>query len=304
VWSAGLSHTDCLEGGSVIQISWEAIMSDFGGALKRTDEYEFAILGVPYDEKSSYLKGAAKGPEVIRRASTGDSINAWTELGINLGEDTTLVDLGDVDVSGGYQAVSGRIKDRVQEIASQKAIPLILGGDHSISYPVVQALHRFYCPMDILHFDAHPDLYEDYEGDRFSHACPFARILEDGLVNRMVQVGIRAVTGAHRVLAEKYGVTMIEMKDMGKIPSFRFENPLYISVDIDALDPAYAPGVSHIEPGGMSTRQLIGIIQALNASIIGMDLVEVNGDRDPSGITAAAGVKILMEVMGKVVLDR
>lgn len=294
----------CLVGGSVIKIGWEANMSDFGGAVKETEDYEFAILGVPYDEKSSYLRGTAKGPELIRRASTGASINAWTELGVDLAEDTTLVDLGNVDVTGGYHAVSGRIIENVSAIASNKAFPVVLGGDHSISYPVVQALHTFYRTMDILHFDAHPDLYEDYEGDRFSHACPFARILEDGLVARLVQVGIRAATGSHRAMAESRGVTMIEMKDMDEIPRLAFKNPLYVSVDIDALDPAFAPGISHIEPGGMTTRQLIGIIQALDAHIIGMDLVEINGDRDPSGITAAAGAKIIMELIGKTILGR
>jgi arginase len=279
-------------------------MSDFGGSVKSSDDYEFAILGVPYDEKSSFLRGAAKGPEAVRRASTGAAINAWTEQGVNLAEDTTLVDLGDVDVSGGFPAVSQRIMESVAAVLAEKAFPVVIGGDHSISYPVVKAFRSVYQPMDILHFDAHPDLYEEYEGDRFSHACPFARILEDCLVDRLVQVGIRAATGASRVLAKKHGVTMIEMKDMEEIPRLSFRHPLYVSIDIDALDPAFAPGVSHHEPGGLSTRQLIRVIHALRGKIIGLDLVEVNGDRDPAGITAAAGAKIIMEVMGKAVLGR
>jgi len=277
-------------------------MSDFGGSVKCADDYEFAVIGIPYDEKSSFLKGTARGPEAVRRASTGAAINAWTELGVNLAEDTTLVDLGDVDVSGGFSAVSRRIMESVSAVSTNKAFPVIIGGDHSISYPVVKALHRIYHPMDVLHLDAHPDLYEEYEGDRFSHACPFARIVEEGLADRLIQVGIRAATGEHRSFAKKHGVTLIEMKDMEEIPCLNFKNPFYLSVDVDALDPAFAPGVSHHEPGGLSTRQLIQIIHRLEGKMIGMDLVEVNGDRDPTGITAAAGAKIIMEVIGHVVL--
>ena len=279
-------------------------MSDFGGSVKHAENYEFAVIGIPYDEKSSFLRGAARGPEAVRRASTGAAINAWTELGVNLGEDTTLVDLGDVDVTGDFSAVSRRIMESVSAVLNKKAFPVIIGGDHSVSYPVVKALHRIHRPMDILHFDAHPDLYEEYEGDPFSHACPFARIVEDGLADRLVQVGIRAATGESRAFAKKHGVTMIEMKDMKEIPSLSFNHPLYLSVDIDALDPAFAPGVSHHEPGGLSTRQLIQVIHGLKGKMIGMDLVEVNGDRDPTGITAAAGAKIIMEAIGKAVLDR
>jgi arginase len=279
-------------------------MSDFGGAVKNAEDYEFAVLGVPWDEKSSYLKGAALGPAAVRAASTGAAINAWTELGVNLAEETTLVDLGDVDVSGGYSALSRRIMEGVGRIMERKAFPVVIGGDHSISYPIVKAVRRFYHPLDILHFDAHPDLYEEFQGDPYSHACPFARIIEEGLADRLVQVGIRAATGANRALAKKHGVTMIEMKNLREMPRLTFKHPLYISVDIDALDPAFAPGVSHLEPGGLTTRQLIGFIQGLRAKIIGLDLVEVNGERDPSGITAAAGAKIIMEVMGKAVADR
>jgi len=288
----------------MIKISREEGMSDFGGSVKSSGDYEFAILGVPFDEKSSFLRGAASGPSAVRMASTGAAINPWTELGVNLAEETTVADLGDIDVSEGFPPAFQRITEGVAGILKKKAFPVIIGGDHSISYPVVRALSQFYKPLDILHFDAHPDLYEEYEGDRFSHACPFARILEEGLVDNLVQVGIRAAVGANRALAEKYGATMIEMKDMDKIPKLGFLNPLYVSVDIDVLDPAFAPGVSHHEPGGLSTRELIHVIHGLSARIIGMDLVEVNGERDASGITAAAGVKIIMEVMGKAVFSR
>ncbi len=278
-------------------------MSDFGGAVKQKDTYDLAVFGIPYDAKSSYLKGAAAGPAAIRAASVEDMINAFTELGADLSRDADLVDLGDVDVSGKFEQVASRIETRLFEVLDRAAVPLVMGGDHSVTYPIVRALARVFPTLDILHFDAHPDLYEEFQGDPYSHACPFARILEEGLAARMVQVGIRAATTDHRAKAERSGIRMIEMKDLADDLTLSFRNPLYVSFDIDALDPAYAPGVSHLEPGGMTTRQALGILHRLEADIVGMDIVEVNPSRDPSGITAAAAAKLLMEVAGKIVVE-
>lgn len=279
-------------------------MTDFGGAIKPVEEhpdYKIAIIGIPFDEKSSYLKGAAKGPQAIREASTVKSGNAWTELVVNLEEDTVIVDLGDIDVRGKTVEIFSRIEKRIGEIVEKGAVPIVLGGDHSISYPVVRAFARKFNSLDILHFDAHPDLYEELYGDPLSHACSFARILEKGLAQNLVQVGIRAATGSQRANASKHRVRMIEMKDIKDTLSLEFSNPLYISFDLDSLDPAFAPGVSHHEPGGLSTRQVLAIIQGLKARIVGLDVVELNPSRDLSGITAAAAVKVVKEVAGKIV---
>ena len=277
-------------------------MTNFGGAVKKTRDYEFAILGIPFDEKSSFLKGAAKGPQAIREASTEEAINAWTESGIDLEKETLITDLGDINVSGSLEEIFSRIEKRVRGILEKGAVPIILGGDHSVSYPSVRAFSQKYKNLDILHFDAHPDLYEELYGDRYSHACPFARIIEEGLTENLVQVGVRAATGQQREMAKKYRVRMIEMKDIKEKIVLDFSNPLYISFDIDSLDPAFAPGVSHHEPGGLSTRQVINMIHSLKAQVVGLDIVEVNPDRDSSGITASAAVKIIMEILGQTVL--
>jgi len=277
-------------------------MTDFGGAIKQSQKFNLAIIGIPFDEKSCYLRGAAKGPQAIRAASTGKAINPWTELGANLEEEGVLVDLGDVDASGNFQEVFSRIERSVLEILEKNAVTVVLGGDHSITFPVVKAFARRFKPLDILHFDAHPDLYEELYGDRFSHACPFARIIEQGLARSLVQVGIRAATGEHRAKVLKHGIRMIEMKDIKDNLCLEFSNPLYISFDLDALDPAFAPGVSHHEPGGLSSRQALSILQRLKARIVGLDVVELNPERDVSGITAAAAVKIIKEVLGKIVI--
>lgn len=279
-------------------------MTDFGGALKKSRNYELAIIGVPFDEKSCFLRGAALGPAAIRAASTGKALNPVTELGVNLEEETVLIDWGDVDTSGDVDKTFERIEVAVREVIQKKAKPIILGGDHSLSYPVMRAFGQKYHHLSILHFDAHPDLYEDLYGDRYSHACPFARIMEEGLATELVQVGIRAATPAQRTKAGQHGVRMVEMKDIGPALKLHFEQPLYISFDLDALDPAFAPGVSHHEPGGLTTRQVIDIIHSLEAEIVGLDVVELNPTRDPSNITAAAAVKIIKEVAGQMVGNR
>ena len=278
-------------------------MTDFGGALKKADDYQMAILGIPFDEKSSYLKGASLGPGAIREASTSKMINPWTELGVNLQEDTVVADLGDLTLKGSVAEIFAYIERKVLEIIKRGVIPVILGGDHSITYPIIRAFAEKYRPLDIIHFDAHPDLYEELYGDKLSHACPFTRIMEEGLVENLAQIGIRAKIGEHEEKARKFNIKMIEMKNFRDSLSLEFKNPLYISFDMDALDPAFAPGVSHHEPGGLSSRQVIQIIHRLKAQIVGLDVVELNPTRDTSGITAAAAVKIIMEIMGKIVLQ-
>lgn len=279
-------------------------MSDFGGAAKplaENPDYKMAILGVPFDEKSSYLRGAAGGPAAIRAVSTGKCYCGWTELGVNLEEDTVLVDVGDVDTGGDMDKSFALIEKAVGRILDKGAAPIVLGGDHSITYPVLKAFARHHKPLDVLHFDAHPDLYDDLYGDRLSHACPFARIVDDGLAASIVQVGVRAITAAHRAKALKGGVRMVEMKDIDGPLHLRFANPVYVSFDMDALDPAFAPGVSHHEPGGLTTRQALQVIQALKGRIVGMDVVELNPGRDPAAITAAAAFKIIKETAGRIV---
>lgn len=281
-------------------------MTDFGGALKKeaTGPYDFALIGVPFDEKESYLKGPHKAPQVIREASSSLILNAWTELGIDLEEETRFVDLGDLKLSGDYDELCDQVSSLVEMVAQQEAVPVILGGDHSISLPVVRGLARVYGSLDVLHFDAHPDLYNELYGDKYSHACPFYRIMEEGLATQLVQIGVRAIIGEHRDYAQQFKIRMVEMKDLGSLEYLEFERPLYISFDIDVLDPAFAPGVSHPEPGGMTTRQALDIIHHLQAEIIGFDLVEVNPEKDPLGITAAAAVKIIMELMGQTVIQK
>nr|NIV28320.1 agmatinase [Anaerolineae bacterium] len=149
--------------------------------------------------------------------------------------------------------------------------------------------------------DAHPDLYDEIEGNRYSHGCPFARIMEESLVTRLVQVGIRTMNPHQRAQAERFGVEVHEMRDWRPGTAFDFGGPVYLSLDLDVLDPAFAPGTSHHEPGGLSTREVLELIQNLRAPIVGADIVELNPKRDPLGITAMAAAKLLKEVVAGMV---
>ncbi len=260
---------------------------------------DVVLMGLASDANSSYKRGAAKAPPAIRQALHCESSNMCSELGVDLGNHPGFVDIGDRVIGDDVEDFLA-IEDHVGDITRQGAIPLVLGGDHAITYPVIRAIHAVHGPVDVLHFDAHPDLYADFEGNRYSHASPFARIMEEDLVGRLVQVGIRTLNAHLREQAERYGVEVHEMRnlDLGSVGR-DFDGPLYISLDMDALDPAHAPGVSHQEPGGLTTRQVLDVIQRLSCPIMGADIVELNPARDLNGMTAMAAAKLVKEIAGK-----
>jgi arginase family enzyme len=163
----------------------------------------------------------------------------------------------------------------------------------------VRAFARKYKDLSVVHFDAHPDIYDSYLGNRNSHASPFARIMEQKLVKRLVQVGIRTFTADQREQVRKFGVESIEMHQLSERLQLEFDSPVYISFDVDALDPAFAPGVSHREPGGLSTRQAVDLIQRLKGRVVGADIVEFNPRMDPLHITGTVCAKLLKEIAAR-----
>lgn len=252
-----------------------------------------ALVGLPFDQNSSFMTGPAIAPSRIRETLHNDSGNYWTENGINPIEDSRFRDMGDLPIPGylGIQQSVGQVMDQGYRILS-------LGGDHSVSYPILRAHHERYLGFAILQIDAHGDLYDNFMGNRYSHASPFARIMEEGLCDRLVQVGVRTLNPHQRQQADRFGVEIIEMKDYeNQWESIRFNRPVYISLDMDGIDPAFAPGVSHHEPGGLSVRQVMDLLQRINAPIIGADLVELNPHRDLVGITAALAAKLTKELL-------
>ncbi len=261
-----------------------------------------ALVGLPYDAGSSFQRGPAEAPDVIRRAFTSPVSNLTTQLGRDLDQVSLVHDAGDVSVPDGPGAREN-IETALAALLDRGFRPLALGGDHSVTYPVLRAFRGRHPRLTLLHVDAHPDLYDEFEGDRFSHACPFARIMEEGLVTRLVQVGIRCMNAHQRAQAERFRVEVHEMRSWSGSAALRLEPPVYVSFDLDALDPAFAPGVSHREPGGLTSREAFAILHAVPAPIVGADLVEMNPRNDPAGITAALAGKLVKELLGRMLDD-
>jgi arginase len=260
------------------------------------------LIGLPFDKNSSYIRGTAKAPPVIRQALWSESSNPWTESGINLSREGLITDAGDLNPD--HPDEFNEIQQAITKLLERNLQPICLGGDHSITYPILRAMRNKYPRLGILHFDAHPDLYHNYENNPHSHASPFARALEEKLADRLVQVGIRANTDHQREQIKKYKVETYEMKDWRDDLVFEFDMPVYISFDLDGLDPSCAPGVAHPEGGGLTVRQAVRIIQTLKGNVVGADIVELNPDKDQLGITAAGTAKILKEIAGKIIASR
>jgi arginase len=258
------------------------------------------LIGLPYDGSSSFRRGAAAAPPLIRDALRSSASNSWSETGVDTGLPASLADAGDLDLTNTTD-VRGAIEAGLRRVLEEGGLPIALGGDHSITYPVLRALRPLYGSLTVLHVDAHPDLYEEFEGNRFSHACPFARVMEEKLADRLVQVGIRTMNAHQREQAERHGVEVLDMRawTSGTRPSMG--GPIYVSIDLDALDPAFAPGVSHREPGGLSVRDLVTLLQSIPGPIVGTDLVEFNPSQDPVGLTAPVCAKLVKELVGRMV---
>lgn len=259
------------------------------------------LVGVPYDASSSFLRGSAAAPPLIRESLRSPAGNSFTERGADLAR---LADAGDLTLTGDPASVRAQIQSGIERILDNKLSPIALGGDHSITYPIMRAIGKTHRGVAILHIDAHGDLYDEFEGDRFSHACPFARIMEEELCGRLVQVGIRTLTPHQREQIRRFNVDCIEMQHFAGGARPIVDGPVYLSIDLDGIDPAFAPGVSHREPGGLSVRDVIALIQALDGPIVGADIVEFNPSQDLGGVTASVAAKITREIAGCMLLAR
>jgi agmatinase len=265
------------------------------------------LLGIPLDVNSSYLRGASHAPAKIREAFRCDASNQWSELGVDVGAAGAFADAGDLRLKNSQEGVGddfAEIERAVGELLERGGQPVSLGGDHSITYPIMRTFATRYPELTIVHFDAHPDLYDEFEGSRMSHACPFARIMEERLAKQLVQIGIRTLNRHQREQAEKFGVEIVQMLALPACDRLKIHGPVYISFDMDVLDPAFAPGISHREPGGMTVREAIAHLHAIEGTIVGADLVEYNPEQDVAGVTATVAAKILKEILGKMIAGK
>lgn len=246
------------------------------------------------------MRGSAAAPPLIREALRSPAGNAYTERGADLSQ---LADAGDLALPDDPAAARAQIQSGIERVLDAGHRPIVLGGDHSITYPIMRAVAARHPGLSILHIDAHGDLYDEFEGDRFSHACPFARIMEEQLCGRLVQAGIRTLTPHQRSQIGRFNVDCIEMQHFARGSAAAIDGPIYVSCDLDGIDPAFAPGVSHREPGGLSVRDVLGLIHGLHGPIVGADIVEYNPSQDLGGLTAAVAAKITREIAGHILLS-
>lgn len=252
------------------------------------------LIGLPWDASSSHARGPALAPAVIRAVLFSPSSTPYAQSGADIRKVIAAYDFAELPEDAGEARAA--IEARVAAAIAAGHAPLSLGGDHSVTYPILNAVAAKYGPVNVLHVDAHPDLYDDYEGDRYSHASPFARALEAGSINTLVQIGIRAASPVYADFAREHGVVMLGPDALDRIPYERLTAPLYVSIDLDGLDPAFAPGVSHPEPGGLSTREVLGILKRLPAKPVGADIVELNPERDINLLTAHVAARFVKEL--------
>ncbi len=263
-----------------------------------------AFAGLPCDSQSTFRRGPAEGPSRIRLAYDGRCYNPTTELGADLAG--LVSDVGDWLPGGSWEETREDYRFRAEELLMGEAGTLLRRGDHAITMPLVEALEVLEEPVHVVQLDAHPDLYPEFDGDRWSHACVGARILDMEHVASLTQIGIRTLNQPQLEVARRHAgrLTILEARDLSFRPSDLSHipdgAPVYLTVDLDAFDPAYAPGVSHPVPGGISPRQALALIQEAPWRLVGMDVVEVNPSLDQGDRTAVLAARLLHEAMGRV----
>ncbi len=280
--------------------------------------HDVAIVGVPFDTGGSYRVGARFGPQAVRMGSR--LLRPYhPEQGVDVVQSLGLVDYGDLPIiPGSTQRSFELIEEGLGVIHESGALPIAIGGDHSIVLPELRAAARTHGKLGLIHLDAHSDTWDSYWGERFTHGTPFRRAVEEGLIDidRAVQVGIRGSLYAPADLdeAQQMGFKIISAAQIAaqglswtaqRLREVAQGGPVFISFDIDFLDPAYAPGTGTPEIGGVSTREAQTLIRQLGPlDVVGMDLVEVIPQYDWAEITAIAGASVIFEVLALIASSR
>jgi len=284
--------------------------------VKTTEGVDFAIVGVPFDTGASFRVGARFGPEAIRNVSA--LLRHHNEvLDVSIFDHLSGVDYGDLPVNPGYIEDSYRmIEEGLQPILEAGVVPIMLGGDHSVTLPILRALAKKHGPVALIHFDSHTDTGDKRFGRKYTHGTPFRRAVEEELVQveRSIQVGMRGSTYSRDSLddARALGfdlVTSVEGQEMGiqkmieRIRERVEDAEAFVSFDVDFVDPAYAPGTGTPEVGGFTSSEALRLVRGLEGlNLIAFDLVEVLPQYDPSQITALLAANIAYEFISLIAL--
>jgi len=275
-------------------------LSDFMGSQGNFEEAQVIILGVPLEVTVSFRPGTRFGPQYIRSNSYGIeeySIDQDRHL-----EEISYYDAGDLALPLGNLGESlNLIKKAAAIVFRSRKRPFFMGGEHLVSLPLIEAAHAVYPDLAVVHFDAHADLRDDYLGQHLSHATVMRRVSEDIGPENLFQFGIRSGSREEVAFARSKTHTVFNRVLEPLIDfshSFNPQRPLYVSIDVDVLDPAFAPGTGTPEPGGISASELLQAVRALHGlNIVGADLVEVSPPNDLHGVTSVLGAKIIREAL-------
>lgn len=280
--------------------------------IRTFKDVDFAVVGIPFDTCATYRAGARFGPSSIREMSALAAKPYHPELKVDIFEECSGVDFGDLGSVPGYIEESFEvITKEMQEIFANGIIPIVMGGDHSVTLPELRACSAVHGPVALVHFDAHYDTIPEYFGKPYSHGTPFYHAAKEGLVDPScsIQLGIReglygpedAQNSANLGYESLKASAMHHMTSeqiIGKVYERTKGKKVFLTFDIDFLDPAYAPGTGTPVPGGFSTWEALELIQGLKElDIVGYDIVEVAPAFDGTGITSIAAAGIIQEFM-------
>lgn len=272
---------------------------------------DFAIAGAPFDTASSFRSGSRFGPNAIRNISAMMKPNNVI-LQVNIMENLKGGDLGDFNVTPGYiHPTYDAIEEGVAGILKENAVPIVLGGDHSITLAELRAVAKKYGPVALVHFDSHSDLCDEVFGQKYNHGTPFRRAIEEGLIDpsHSIQIGMRGSLydpDEHKMAAE-LGMLLIpahKVREMGfealvKTALERVgDKPVFLTFDIDFVDPAYAPGTGTPEVGGFTSYESLSLVRAIkDMNFVGFDIVEVLPSYDSGEVTAYLAANIVFEYL-------
>ncbi len=278
----------------------------FSGYSKDFDKSRYVVLGVPYDRTSTYRSGSRFGPAAIREASLNiETYSLRSKVDI---EDVAISDVGDLNVVDSTDETLRRLSDVVRDITNAGKVPIALGGEHTITLGMVRALRDK--SLGIINFDAHGDLRDEYSGERLNHATVMRRINEIVGPQNLVLVGTRALCKEEVQYIKSHKVKNYESSEIlgerydrvaGKIANAvsRFKR-LYVTIDIDVFDPAFAPGVGNPEADGLDPSSVLAVLSRIcDSRVVGLDLVELSPNYD-TGITAALASRLLFEAIAAI----
>ena len=273
-------------------------ISTFIGCDSDFEEASIVVYGAPFDGTTSFRPGTRFAPGIMRLESYGlETYSPYLDIDL---EDYKVFDGGDLELPfGNTQRVLEDIESFATEIVSAGKKPLMIGGEHLVTLSNLRAVHKEYPELHVVHFDAHADLREDYMGERLSHATVMRRIWDIVGDNKIYQFGIRSFEKAESEFSKSHTTTeKFTCETTSAVAEQLKGKPVYVTIDLDVLDPSIFPGTGTIEPGGVTFKELLAAVHSLkNLNIVGADVVELSPHNDASGLSTAVACKVLRELL-------